>query len=409
MHALMMRAAHAQQIVAMDQQKTNVQLATLHAQRICVVKPSAFGDVVQALPLAGALRERFPTARISWVINRELMGLLEGHPSIDDPIAFERRAGLRSQLRFLAGLRRRRFDLVIDLQGLFRSALMTWVTSAPVRIGLQTAREGARLACNVVLPETDRKVPAHVRYWRVAEAVGAADAVRDNGISISNAERGWVYECLRGLPRPIVAIHPGARWQTKRWPPERFAAVAARIAGTIVVVGSPAERELAGQVVALASRAAAPLGVRLEGGQARSKAGFGNQEAAPAATHLSNQSVTSAAILNLAGGTNLRQLAALFAACDLVVANDSGPMHLAAAMGTKVVGIFTCTSAAISGPAGNQHQLVSTSLPCAAGYHKHCPKRGAAYLFCHQEISVERVWRAIVRALNGQQVLGTVA
>ena len=117
--------------------------------------------------------------------------------------------------------------------------------------------------------------------------------------------------------------------------------------------------------------------------------------------------------LNLAGRTTLKQLASLLRAADMMVSNDSGPMHLAAAVGTPVVGIFTCTSAVISGPVisgpglsgpgGARHELVSTAVECAAGYHKRCPLAGSAHLACLTELSVERVWQAVSRILDRQR------
>src|SRR5205814_5942896 len=104
--------------------------------------------------------------------------------------------------------------------------------------------------------------------------------------------------------------------------------------------------------------------------------------------------------LNLAGKTTLKQLAALLGAADAVVSNDSGPMHLAAALGTPVVGIFTCTSPLLSGPNGAIHELVSTGVPCAASYHKTCPRWGQSHLGCLDELPVERVWNALVRILQ---------
>jgi ADP-heptose:LPS heptosyltransferase len=104
--------------------------------------------------------------------------------------------------------------------------------------------------------------------------------------------------------------------------------------------------------------------------------------------------------LNFAGETTLKQLAALLGAADAIVSNDSGPMHLAAAMGTPVVGIFTCTSPILSGPDGANHELLSTAVPCAASYHKTCPLRGPSHLACLAEVPVDRVWNALQRVLD---------
>lgn len=354
---------------AMPRRITAARLLDLDARRICLIKPSALGDVAQTLPLLSVLRRRFPGATIDWVINRELAELLAGHPDLHEVIAFDRHGSWRDGVGLLQTLRRRRFDLVFDLQGLLRTGVMTFATGAPFRVGLQTAREGANLACHWLLPDTGRYVPAYARYWRVAEALGMGDLPRQARIALTEADRSWVFDKLRDLPRPILAIHPGARWVTKRWPVEKFAEVAAQAAdslvGSIVVVGSASELPLAARIVET---------VRHQGGVA----------------------------VSTAGETTLKQLAALSASADLLLSNDSGPMHLAAELGTPVVGLFTCTSPYLSGPQGSQHQLVATKVKCAAGYHKGCPHRGPAHLACLHELSVERVRDALARTLTSR-------
>src|SRR5579872_6334211 len=138
-----------------------------NAQHICLIKPTALGDVVQTLPLLGMLRRRFPTAAISWVIRRSFADLLAGHPDLTEVIPFHRSGSWREGLQLFRLLRNRRFDLVFDLQGLFRTGIMTLATRATLRVGLEAAREGASLAYNCVLADSGREVPAHIRYWRV--------------------------------------------------------------------------------------------------------------------------------------------------------------------------------------------------------------------------------------------------
>jgi lipopolysaccharide heptosyltransferase I len=338
-------------------------LDDFNAQRICLIKPSALGDIVQTLPLLGILRQRYPTATVSWVIRRDLADLITGHPDLAEIIPYHRDGSLLQLWSLLALLRHRRFDLVFDLQGLLRTAFMTLATGAPLRVGLETAREGSWLACNAILPESGRDVPAHRRYWRVAEALGLGHLMPATFVPTTATDENWLADQLRRLPRPVMAIHPGARWVTKRWPIEKFTEIARRFPGSVVVVGTPGE-QLAGTRIAEAV----------------------TRERRPA--------------LNLAGQTTLKQLACLLRSADLMVSNDSGPMHLAAGLGTPVVGIFTCTSPVISGPAGTQHELVSTSVACAAGYHKTCPQRGTGHLACLGDLSIERVWNAVERILG---------
>ncbi len=342
------------------------QLLECDAQHICLIKPTALGDVVQTLPLLGMLRRRFPTASLSWVVRRSFADLLTGHPDLTEVIPFHRSGSWREALQLLRLLKYRRFDLVFDLQGLFRTGIMTLATRAAMRVGLETAREGASLAYNCVLPDSGRTVPAPIRYWRVAEALGMANHPQTAIVATTPADRAWLVDRLRHLPRPLLAIHPGAGWETKRWPVDKFAEIARRFEGSVVVVGSAGERGLAAQVIE------------------------------PAV--LPNQRM-----LNLAGETTLRQLAVVLETADVVVSNDSGPMHLAAAFGTPVVGIFTCTSPLLSGPSGAIHELISTGVGCAASYHKTCPHWGRRNLACLEELSVERVWNAVLRILERRQ------
>ena len=339
------------------------QLLEIDARRICLIKPSALGDIVQTLPLLGMLRRRFPTATVSWVVRRDLADLITGHPDLTEVIPFHRNGTWRNSRQLMGLLKRRRFDLVFDLQGLFRTGVMTFATRAALRVGLETAREGANLACNCIVPDSGRNVPAQRRYWRVAEALGLADHPRTAVIPTTAADLIWLTEQLRFLPRPIMAIHPGAGWITKRWPVEKFGEIARRFAGSVVVIGAASVQFAGTQIIASTAEAPKP-------------------------------------VLNLAGQTTLKQLAVLLRAVDLLVTNDSGPMHLAAAVETPVVGVFTCTNPVLSGPAGAMHELISTGVSCAAGYHKTCPHRGSSHLACLAELSVERVWSAVVRLLD---------
>ena len=358
---------------------------------------------MQTLPLLGAFKERFPKAEISWVINSELAELLEGHPHLHDVIRFERRGGFAHWRRLLSELKRKQFDLVFDLQGLLRTGVMTWATCSPLRIGLETAREGSQLACHSLLPDTGKRVPAYLRYWRVAESLGMGNLRRETIIPIRDEDHRTVREQLSQLPiqrerpggnesrlkitdslrstpsdpslsvrrGPLLAVHPGGLWRTKRWPVSQFAAVAAKAA-----------RHYGFSTVVLGSAKEIPLAMQFE--------------------QLLNRFVPTAPVLNLAGCTTLKQLAAVLNSADVLLSNDSGPMHLAAGLGTPVVGVFTCTSPIRSGPSGDQHEWVITNLSCAARYKKRCPYRGKKHLACFEEITTERVWQAFIRLVSKQ-------
>jgi lipopolysaccharide heptosyltransferase I len=336
-------------------------LSDIEARRICLIKPSALGDVVQALPVLSALRGRFPEAHIAWVVNRSYAGLLADHPHLNEIIAFDRgaggvlsRAARRGFAELNAGLRERQFDLVIDLQGLLRSGLMARATAAARRVGMSDSREGARFCYTDIVPMPVESTSAVERYWRVAAALGAGDTVKQFVVGLGASDRDWA---ARAIGRPVglrVAIHPGARWATKRWPAAYFAELARRIGrefgATFILVGGPEE----------------------------------SMTAAALESALAGQSV------NLVGKTSLKQLAAVFGDVHLVITNDSGPMHLAAALGTPVVGIFTCTSPDRARPFGSGHLLIGTEVWCAASYLKKCSR-----MDCMTELTPDRVWPAI--------------
>lgn len=344
-------------------------LTQVQAERICIIKPSALGDVVQTMPLIPLMKERFPGSSISWVINRELSPLLEGHSQLDQIIPFDRRGPLSSWKRTLAELRQGEFDLVFDLQGLARTAIMNLATRAPLRVGMESAREGARFTCHYSVPDTGRFVPAYLRYWRVAEALGMKHVSCSTEVPFTDEDRIWAARQLATIGPRVLAIHPGARWRTKRWPVERFAVVACKAIRTygysVAILGSPAETQVAEQV-----------------------------------ERLINHFIPETDVLNLTGRTSLKQLAAILSASDICLTNDSGPMHLAAAVGTSVLGVFTCTTPERSGPPDRQHELVATELECGGSYKKRCPKAGIRHMACMEELDTDRVIGALRRLVE---------
>ena len=260
----------------------------------------------------------------------------------------------------LQQLREPRFDLVIDLQGLLRSGLLTLATRAPRRIGLSSAREGSRWCYTDLLPGADRmSVHAVDRYWLVAEALGVGDGSKVFHIPIPSADRAWAQEILHGYPRPWLVLGVGARWRTKRWPPSHFAEltrrVQARFGGTTLFVGGLEETPLA-----QATAAGLP-----------------------------------GPVLDLTGRTSLPQLAALLALVDVMVANDTGPLHLASALGRPVVAPYTCTRAALTGPYGAGDCVVETRVWCAGSYRKHCGR-----LECLAELTPDRLWPVLLGILQ---------
>lgn len=334
-------------------------------RRIALIKPSALGDIIHSLPVLTALRQRYPAAHVSWVVNRAYEPLLQGHPDLDATLAFDRsprHAPLEAVLhygRFLSRLRQQRFDLVLDLQGLLRSGVMTLATGAPRRVGLSSAHKGAGLCyTDVVEVGTIRTLHAVDRYWRVAETLGATGSPRFR-LPVPEAARRWALAALAEVPRPWLAFAVGARWRTKRWPPEHFAALARR-----------AQEQHGGGIVFVGGREDAPLA------RAAGRLVVGPQ-------------------LHLAGATTLPQLLGVLSLADVLVANDTGPLHLAVALGRPVVSPFTCTQVRLTGPYGRAAFAVQTNVFCAGSLLKKCGR-----LECLAELTPERLWPPLAEVLQ---------
>jgi lipopolysaccharide heptosyltransferase I len=335
-----------------------VRIVPLNAppRRIGIIKPSALGDIMHALPFLTALRRQFPEAHLAWVVNQAYKPLLKDHPDLDEVIPLDRRALSRWLIggveftRFLRHLRRQRFDLAIDLQGLLRSGLMTLATGAACRLGLASAREGARWCYTQRVDDITGVKHAVDRCWRVAESLGAGGDMRFH-LPIDEPSRAWALQELRRFPRPWMAVGVGARWLTKRWPPGHFASLLrraqAQFGGTAVFIGSPDEADVSRQA---ADALAGPK-------------------------------------CNLTGRTTLPQLAAVLSEADVMLANDTGPLHMAVALGRPVVAPYTCTQIACNGPYGQFDHAVETTVWCHGSYRKRCDR-----LECMAELTPDRLW-----------------
>ena len=316
-------------------------------RRILLVKPSALGDVVHTLPVVASLKRRYPEVPLDWLIEEEAAPLVDGHPAVAAFVVSGRRRWLR-QLRRPAAvraalgemralvreLRRRRYDVVLDLQGLLKSALYVVAAGAPVRVGLADAREGAGRVLTHRVPVPPQPVHAVERYLALAAAVDAREAVRDFTIPLGAEDLEAAQQMLAGLPRPYVALHPAARWETKLWETERWRAVAASLAGEgagVVVTGGPTEAAMAAAVCDGLRPAPRPL----------------------------------------AGRMSLKVLAAVLRAADLMITVDSGPMHIAAAVGTPVLALFGPTDPARTGPLG-PGRVLRLPLSCSPCLERRC-------------------------------------
>jgi ADP-heptose:LPS heptosyltransferase len=249
--------------------------------------------------------------------------------------------------------------MAIDMQGLLRSGIMTFATGAPVRVGLADAREGATwfYTHRIVAPiDTTHAVD---RLLAIASAVGAGADVSPV-VAIGPDDREWARSTLAGVGRPRLAINLGARWETKRWPPQHFAEIARRAFATrgagLFALGAPEDRPFVHE-----------LGAYLH----------------------------PIPILDLCARTSLSQIAALAEESDVVLSNDTGPLHLAAASGARVVGIYTCTSPELNGPYGPRAVSVQSDVWCKASYLVRCSR-----LECMSELTPDRVWPKVLEQID---------
>ena len=316
-------------------------------ENILVVKLSAIGDVIHALPVSYAIKEQYPEAHLTWVVEQAAYAILADNPYIDELILFEK-AKFRSIGGFLREigpfrrrLRTRRYDASLDLQGLFKSAAIAWNAGAKLRIGTANMREGAHL---VSRPVRGAHAEGHIveRYLDVARALGCRVGEVRFPVSVSDRDRMAADTLLarEGVKegRPFVAFAVGANWPNKRWPVEHFAALADRLYHAhyvpVLVGGGRFDETLAEDIL----RAS---------------------EIPP---------------VNLVGRTNLKQLAHVFTRAALVLGGDTGPVHLAAGLRVPTVMLMGPTDANRNGPYGQLQNAIEVDRPCRGCWKRACPK-----------------------------------
>jgi lipopolysaccharide heptosyltransferase I len=299
-------------------------------ERILIIKPSSLGDVATALPMLCDLRRAYPTARIEWLVAPAFAALVQGHDAVNEVILFERRElakWWRSPAAFgkFRALKRRlregHYDLVIDAQGLLRSGYLSWVTGAKVRVGFADAREGGSLFYTHRVGIRRKEAMAVVRMRALLGPIGAP---HDGPVEY----RVPVQKASALAPEGAIGFIPGSRGEGKRWPAEGFAKVIAALGERhpVVLFGSPDERALCEGIVK-----AAGAGV------------------------------------NLAGRTSIAEMVAGLARCRLVIGNDTGPLHVAVALGRPILGLYGKTDPKSVGPYG-QLENVIRFVPDGSGW-----------------------------------------
>jgi lipopolysaccharide heptosyltransferase I len=333
-----------------------------------IVRLGALGDIVHALPLAAALRAWRPEARIDWLVDVRHRAILEHVDGLSSVVAVDTRR-LRGSTGFVAVVRRLRatgYDLAIDAQGLIKSAALAHVAGARRVIGLAPAHLREPLARWAYHDQVAPRGPHVVaKALALASAAGAptgppAFALRPPPSEIVAEVRATLGI---GTAQPFALLNPGAAWPNKRWPPERFGALAQEIqrrhGWRSIVAYGPGERALAERVVSAGS---GPAGRAAE----------------------------------LAPSTGLGELLALIAGASLVVSGDTGPLHLAAALGRPLVGLYGPTDPARNGPWSADDVTVSRTAACRCSHQRRCH----AARWCLDAVSVDEVAAAVDRRLR---------
>lgn len=335
---------------------------------LLIVKLSAVGDVIHTLPSLAALRRLYPEAHITWLVEEGASDLIAGHPYLDRVLISKRKTWLKDLRRgrgvsrtlkevktFLEDLRDRPYDIVIDFHGLLKSAFLVFLSRGKRKLGYDSLQEMSGWFYNEKIFE-DMQKHAILRYLDFVAHLGANPENPEFVIPVSEENRARVDRLLGrhgiGPDDSFVAVNPVAYWDTKLWETEKFRELCRRMGEDL---GTP--------VVLTGSRADGMLREISEG----------RPEA-----------------VNLAGETTLRDLAEIYGRARLVVTTDSGPMHLAAAMGTPAVALFGPTDPKRTGPFGENHVVIRKDLPCSPCLLKKCERKA-----CMKEITVTEVLEAV--------------
>jgi lipopolysaccharide heptosyltransferase II len=307
--------------------------------KILILKPSSLGDVVRSLPVLRLLKLHLPASEIFWWLESSLLPILADDPDLTGIFPFQRRSlSSPAQWPQLAGsihaMRRERFDLAIDLQGLARSGLFTWLANAETSIGLDNPREGiregARIYYDILTPRSPPGTHAVDRYLAVLQRLGIPVHQQFQWMPERPHVAAAVREKWRTDQARWVAILPGARWDNKRWPVEHYSELPRLLA--------PLADDL--KFVILGAKADCGLGRAIA-------------EANPGLC------------LDLTGQTSLHEMIEWLRLCKLVITNDTGPLNIAAALRTPAIALFGPTDPEGAGPYGQLgNALQNTALPC---------------------------------------------
>jgi lipopolysaccharide heptosyltransferase I len=325
-------------------------------EKILIIKPSALGDIVHTLPFLAAVRTRFPATEIHWVVARGLHTFLEGHPMINrlwilDKERWKQFSHFREIIQevnnFRKALANERFDISIDLSGLLRSGLITFAAGARYKLGFSDSNEGSPLFYTHKI-EGGRQIHAIDRYLKLAALMGCDTSQVSHPLPPYPSDS----PLLSSLPDRFCVIAPSAGKEANRWPADHFGKLAASLPLPSVIISNKADAGVVAEVVAASNGMA----------------------------------------INLAGKTGLKELVALIARARFFISNDTGPMHIAAALGIPVFAIFGPANPIRTGPYGTIHTVIQEQLGCIPCYRR----KPCTHWSCMKNMSVEKVRQKIL-------------
>jgi heptosyltransferase-2 len=331
--------------------------------KILIRGPNWVGDAVLAIPAMKAIRARFPGAEITLLVRPWVAGLFSSAPYIDKVWTENKPASLGSWIRITRDIRKREFDLSLLLPNSFESALMMFIGGVRQRVGYATDGRGWMLT--EAVPKMTGQQHQIQYYLNLTKVLSAATDPPSIRIEATPSERDTARQLLaaEGIPAgtPFLVLNPGAAYgSAKRWHQDRFAGAAGNLASklglNVAIIGSEAERAIANQVCERMTR--------------------------------------PTAVLN--GRTSLETLIGVLAESSLMITNDSGPMHIAAALGIPTVAIFGPTDETNTGPYGPHTRIVKHPVECSPCLLRECPIDHR----CMNGVSVEDVCRAARELMN---------
>jgi heptosyltransferase-2 len=326
------------------------------------------GDTILTYPTVQNLKALFPRSHVTILVANDLVDLWKTFPYVDEIIPFQTKKGFKSvweDLNLCQVLRERKFDVAVVLPRSFRSALHVWLARIPMRFGYRD--EGRSLFLTHGIARTKGVLHVHrIHYYlKLLNALGTIDTRPLPRVFLREEDRKWADGMLENLGlldgRPLIAMNPGATYGlAKCWYPDRFGELGKRLVrnwkSSILLFGKEGERTISREILG----------------------------------HFQGSGI------DLTGKTNLLQLAALLERCRVLVTNDTGTMHVAAAVGTPVVALFGSTDPTTTGPWGEGHTVVKKDVPCSPCLKRVCPTDHR----CMDLITVDDVEEVIDRKLQ---------